>query len=116
MDYRHGKDLVHVNHVPMSLDEETARGLLFHTGEKEFYLVGHKVRLYWQKMDRTDGSIPGNMMSFQHQAHNMELLRIEEGHFENGSYVVDRLRSGDEARHGIWAQYDCGVVHFVLGD
>ena len=26
MDYRHAKDLIHVNHVPMSLDEETARG------------------------------------------------------------------------------------------
>lgn len=116
MDYRHAKDLIHVNHVPMSLDEETARGLLFRVSEKEYYLVGHKVRLYWQKMDRTDGSIPGKLMSFQHQAHNMELLRIEEGHFEEGKFTVDRLRSGDEARHGIWAQYDCGVVHFVLGD
>ena len=116
MDYRHAKDLVNPNHVPMSLEEETARGLLFHVNEHEFYLVGHGVRLYWQKMDRTDGSIPGNMMSIQHQAHNMELLRIEEGHFENGNYVIDRLRSGDEARHGIWAQYDCGVVHFILGE
>jgi len=105
-----------VNHIPKSLDEEMARGLLFQVSDREFYLVGHKVRLYWQKMTGTDGSLPVNMMLFQHQAHNMELIRIEEGHFENGEYVVDRLRSGDEGRHGIWAQYDCGVVHFVLGD
>lgn len=117
MDYRHSKDLVNINYVPKSIEEETARGLLFCVDENEYYLVGHKVRLYWQKMDRTDGSVPINMFLFQHQSHNMELLKIEEGHFdEDGTYVVDRLRSGDEGRHGIWAQYDCGVIHFVLGE
>lgn len=117
MDYRHSKDLANVNYVPKSIEEETARGFLFRVAENEYYLVGHKVRLYWQKMDRTDGSVPVNMLLFQHQAHNMELLKIEEGHFESdGTYVVDRLRSGDEGRHGIWAQYDCGVIHFVLGE
>lgn len=116
MDYRHNKDLVNVNYVPMSLEEETARGLLIRTGDREFYLVGHKVRLYWNKMKCTDGSIPGNMMNIQHQAHNTEFLRIEEGHFLDGSFVVDRVRSGDEARHGVWAQADCGVVHMILGE
>lgn len=45
MDYRHAKDLINVTHIPMSLDEETARGLLFQADENEFYLVGHKIRL-----------------------------------------------------------------------
>ena len=54
------------------------------------------------------------MLNGQHQAYNMGLLLIEEGHFENGHFVTDRTRSGDEARHGIWAQADCGVVHFIL--
>ena len=36
--------------------------------------------------------------------------------FENGEYVVDKVRSGDEARHGIWAQADCGVILFILGE
>ncbi|HJC57238.1 MAG TPA: DUF5597 domain-containing protein [Candidatus Eisenbergiella intestinipullorum] len=115
MDCRHGKDLSGVNRVPASLEEEMARGLLFRAGEREFYLVGHRVRLYWQRL-REDGSIPANQLNLQHQAYNMELPVIEEGHFENGTFVVDRKRSGDEARHGIWAQYDCGVVHFVLGE
>ncbi len=114
MDCRHREDVVHINRVPVSLEEETARGLLFQVSEQEYYLVGHKVRLYWQKMTVSDGSIPVNLLTFQHQAHNTELIRIEEGHFEKEEFVVDRLRSGDEARHGIWAQYDCGVVHFVL--
>ena len=65
---------------------------------------------------RMDGSIPADQLNQQHQAYNMELLAIEEGHFEDGVFVTDRKRSGDEARHGIWAQYDCGVVHFVLGE
>ena len=46
----------------------------------------------------------------------MELLCLEEGNFEEGVFIIDRIRSGDEARHGIWAQYDCGVVHFILGE
>lgn len=115
MDCRHGRDLPGINRVPQSLEEELARGLLFQAGEKEFYLVGHKVRLYWQRL-RMDGSIPANQLNIPHQSYNMELLAIEEGHFEEGVFVVDRKRSGDEARHGIWAQYDCGVIHFILGE
>ncbi|MDO4293632.1 MAG: DUF5597 domain-containing protein [Eubacteriales bacterium] len=114
MDCRHGKDLRDIGRIPMSLEEELARGLLFEMGGNEFYLVGHKVRLYWQKSTWTDGSIPVNMLNIQHQAHNMEFLCLEEGHFEGEGFVTDRIRSGDEARHGIWAQYDCGVIHFVL--
>lgn len=116
MDYRHDKDLKNINRIPMNIDDEMARGLLFRTGDNEFYLVGQKIRLYWQKKSWIDGSIPMNMLNIQHQAHNMELLCIEEGHFENERFVIDRRRSGDEARHGIWAQYDCGVVHFILGE
>lgn len=121
MDWRHEKDLAHINRVPVSLEEETARGLLFPVSEREYYLVGHKVRLFWQKMEQTDGSIPMNLLNGQHQAYNMGTLVVEEGHFEESEdeesrFVVDRRRSGDEARHGIWAQADCGVVHFILDD
>ncbi len=114
MDWRHEKELNGINQVPMSIEDETARGLLFQVCENEYYLVGHKVRLFWQKMNWMDGAVPATMLNGQHQAYNMGLLLIEEGHFENGHFVTDRIRSGDEARHGIWAQADCGVVHFIL--
>ena len=88
--------------------------MLFCMAENEFYLVGHKVRMFFTGAEPEDGSIPVNWLNGQHLAHNMEFLCLEEGHFEEGRFVVDRVRSGDEARHGIWAQYDCGVVHFIL--
>lgn len=114
LDYHHNRDLEGLNRLPASLAEETARGMLFCMAENEFYLVGHKVRLFFTGAEPEDGSIPVNWLNGQHLAHNMEFLCLEEGHFEEGRFVVDRVRSGDEARHGIWAQYDCGVVHFIL--
>ena len=115
-DYHHGKESSgDAFRVPVSLNEETARGLLFRMSEDEFYLVGHKVRLFFTGEEPEDGSIPVSWMNGQHLAHSMEFLCLEEGHFEEGKFVTDRVRSGDEARHGIWAQYDCGVVHFILG-
>jgi hypothetical protein len=42
---------------------------------------------------------------------------VDEGHFdEDGQYVVDRRRNGDETDHGVWVEPDCGVVHVVLCD
>ena len=114
LDYHHNRDLEGLNRLPASLAEEMARGMLFCMSENEFYLVGHKVRLFFTGAEPEDGSIPVNWLNGQHLAHNMEFLCLEEGHFEEGRFVVDRVRSGDEARHGIWAQYDCGVVHFIL--
>lgn len=34
------------------------------------------------------------MLNIQHQAHNMELLCLEEGNFEEGVFIIDRIRSG----------------------
>ena len=114
MDYHHRKDIPGVNRIPTSLEEETGRGLLFQMGENEFYLAGHKIRLFFMPYEPEDGSIPANCLNGQHQAHSMEFLTLEEGHFENGVFVADRIRSGDESRHGVWAQADCGVVHFRI--
>ena len=33
---------------------------------------------------------------------------------ENGKYVIDLYRTGDEGRHGTWLQYDCGVIRVEL--
>jgi hypothetical protein len=42
---------------------------------------------------------------------------VDEGHFdENGAFVVDRRRNGDETDHGVWVETDVGVVHVVLCD
>ncbi len=115
MDYHHDTELDGQNKIPMSLSEETGRGLLFQVNDREFYLIGHKVRLFFARPEPEDGSIPYHWLNNQHQAHTTEFLLLEEGYFENGRFFSSRIRSGDESRHGVWAQYDCGVVHFILG-
>ncbi len=114
MDYHHRGQGKPANYVPQSLEEETARGILFQINENEFYLTGHNVRLFFLPEMPEDGSLPPFCLNGQHQAHAIEYLKLEEGHFEDGLFVTDRIRSGDEARHGVWSQADCGVVHFVL--
>ncbi len=114
-DWRNERDLVGQNQVPMGLMDETARGLIFRVSEDEFYMVGHHLRLYMEKNDFSEGFFPRNMIEPMHQAHNMEYVRYEEGHFEGDRFVVDRLRSGDEGRHAAWAQAGVGVVHFEMG-
>ena len=114
LDYRHKDPAVQAEKVVRGLDEESGRGLLFQVSENEFFLVGHKLRLFFNRYAPQDGSIPPAWLYPQHQSHAMELLLIEEGHFEDENFVPDRRRSGDEARHGIWAQADCGVIHFIL--
>lgn len=116
MDFRH-HDAIREETIPVTdVHAETGRGLLFQVSENEFFLVGHKLRLLFHRPEAEDGSIPAIWMSPGHQANAMGTLIIEEGDFSKGAFVAKRTRSGDEARHGIWAQADCGVIRFVLCD
>ena len=116
MDFRH-HEAIRTETVPVNdVHAETGRGLLFQVAENEFYLVGHRVRLLFHRPEAVDGSIPAIWMSPGHQANSMGTLYIEEGEFVDGIFQARRIRSGDEARHGIWAQADCGVIHFALCD
>jgi hypothetical protein len=116
MDFRHG-DAIAEETVPVNdIHAETGRGLLFQTAPDEFFLVGHKVRLLFHRPEDEDGSIPALWMNPGHLANSMGTLYIEEGDFVDGHFVAKRTRSGDEARHGIWAQADCGVIRFALCD
>jgi len=116
MDFRH-HDAIREESKPVTdIRSETGRGLLFEAAKDEYYLVGHKVRLLFHRSEADDGSIPAVWMNPGLQANSMGTLFIEEGHFEGDTFVAERIRSGDEARHGIWAQSDCGVIHFGLCD
>ena len=116
MDFRH-HDAIREEFKPAAdVSGETGRGLLFQVNENEFYLVGHKIRLLFNRYEPDDGSLPPTMLNPSIQANSMGALIIEEGAFKDGKYAPVRTRSGDEARHGIWAQYDCGVIHFILAD
>jgi hypothetical protein len=116
MDFRHW-DAIHAEgkHI-MDYLHERSRGLIIEVSENEFYMVGQDCRIMLNRYEPLDGSLPSTMLSHELQANNTFYLELTEGHFEDGKYVVDRVRSGDEARHGVWLQADCGVVHVVMCD
>ena len=115
MDFRH-RDAIQEEGVGVNDTEvEKGRALIFQAGGNEFYVVGHKCRITFNHYEPDDGSIPAVFASPILQPTNVNYIEVTEGHFdEGGRYVVDRVRSGDEVRHGIWCQYDCGVIHIVL--
>ncbi len=105
MDAAHGAD----EHYQVR-----GKGLIVYEGNGCFYLAGEGFRLNLLRKgsieERTTGVRISNFQNLRHQ----EYLRLEEGHFENGNYVVDKIRTGDECDHGIWVHSDVGVVHAVL--
>jgi len=94
---------------------EKARGLLFQVSRDEFFLVGHHLRVMFAPPDPLDGHLPVLLVNPGMAVTNRGYLELTEGHMaDDGTYTADRVRSGDEARHGIWAEADCGVIHVVL--
>jgi len=115
-DFRH-MDLIETEFADVTdLTRELGRGLVFQTARDEVYLVGHGTRVFLNRLPDPDGSIPLSLVAPVHQAASMPTLSIEEGRFVDGEFVAERLRTGDEARHGIWLAADCGVVRVVLHD
>lgn len=95
-------------------DDEVGRAMIFRESEKVFYAVGHNARIHLIQLPM-DGSIPNIYANYTMTHVNFETVSVTEGHFdENGKYVVDITRSGDESRHGTWLQWDCGVVRIEL--
>ena len=44
-------------------------------------------------------------------------VTVDEGHFDDeGNYVVDRRRNGDEIDSGAWVEPDVRVVRVVMSD
>lgn len=94
--------------------QEGGRGFAIQTGPSEFFFAGHQVRVMLQQAPPEDGSIPYGMINDSLQAVALPSIAIEEGHIEAGEFLVDRRRTGDEARHGIWLQAGCGLVRVRL--
>ena len=72
--------------------------------------------MLFNRYEPLDGSLPVSLLNTRYQTHAACFESLAEGHFEGDAYVADRVRSGDEARAGIWLMADCGVLHVVLGD
>ena len=94
---------------------EPGRALIFQESEKVFYFVGHNATVTIEKRPPVDGSIPAVYADYTLLHVNMDSYSTTQGHFdEDGKFVVDIVRSGDESRHGVWLRYDTGVVRVEL--
>jgi hypothetical protein len=100
---------------PMDYRAEKGRAVLVQTGPDEFYAAGQGCHLFFNEYEPVDGSIPANLLNPTIQVTTTDYIEVTEGHFdENGEYIVDRVRSGDESWRGVWLAADCGVVRFTL--
>jgi len=81
---------------------ERGRAILIQTGEHEFYLCGAGVTVNFRKRpEALDEDRYPKLTS--RMATNLNHLHVEEGHFDdNGEFVVDYVRNGDETNHDLY--------------
>ncbi len=103
------------NHKEDHIFRVRAKGLIVYVGNGEFYLAGEGFRLNLIRKDTIEGMSSGvRASSFQNGRHQ-RYLKLEEGRFnEEGEFVVDRIRTGDECDTGLWLHSDIGVLHACL--
>lgn len=94
---------------------EPCRGILLQESENVFYVAGHKFRVFFLQEENADGSVDEVTASPAAFSANAEYLSVTEGYFDaDGGYMPVTWRTGDEARHGIYAQWDCNVLRIEL--
>lgn len=71
------------------------RALLVQTDEHEFYLGGAGVALDFIKRPHPQDENCYRKLASRYNG-QLNFLTVEEGHFENGEWVIDRYRNGDE--------------------
>ena len=96
-------------------DDERARGLIIQAGPHEFYLTGANFRLHLRPKQPPETRRDMAFSRDFQRTHLTQYVSIEEGHFDDdGVFVADRRRNGDELCHGVWVQPDVGVVRVVM--
>ena len=110
MDYHHSADVRALRDPTSRLP--LGRAMIFQESDKVFYVVGDHVRLTFGPLPSLDGSIAMGHMQDVKLLLNSSLLSIQEGHLEDGAFVCDRTRSGDEFT--VWAMQDCGVIRVEM--
>ena len=91
------------------------KGLIITAEKHELYLAGEGFKLVlFPKQDATkQASVLRGTKGLN--ANNGPYLCVEEGHFdENGIFMADRERTGDECDMGLWVSSDIGVVRVLL--
>jgi hypothetical protein len=94
------------------------RGLVVQASRNEFYLAGVNCRLFLRHKPTLDNmKIPLLVSDWATKIFGY-IVSVDEGHFDNnGEFVADRRRNGDEIfRRGLWVEPDIGVLRVITCD
>ncbi|MGD1040292.1 MAG: DUF5597 domain-containing protein [Dehalococcoidales bacterium] len=94
------------------------RGLVVQASRNEFYLAGVNCRLFLRHKPTLDNmKIPLLVSDWATKIFGY-IVSVDEGNFDNnGEFVADRRRNGDEIfRRGLWVEPDIGVLHVITCD
>jgi hypothetical protein len=81
--------------------KERGRAILVQTGEHEFYMAGAGVRVEFLRRPASTAINPFIQLTSR-QSGQLNFLSVEEGHFEEESWVCDYIRNGDEANGAVY--------------
>ena len=78
------------------------RGLLIQTDDNEFYLAGCGVKVDFRRRPAPleEDCFP---LLASRMSGTLNFLSVEEGHFEDGAWVCDRVRNGDESNFELFS-------------
>jgi hypothetical protein len=108
-DWRHMLGELMIN---TQLDSNRGRGLVIQANKHEFYLVGVNYRLFLRPKLAKDKKQSTSFNEVQGRQ-----LRVDEGHFDdNGEFIADRRRNGDNVSNGLWVESDIGVLRVLTCD
>ena len=106
-DWRHTSGDMFFKEPPS--DPNRGRGLVIQASRNEFYLVGVNYRLLLRAKPSPDKTKAPLLLKFLGRA-----VSVDEGHFDqNGKFVVDRPRNGDQISSGMWVEADIGIVRVI---
>jgi hypothetical protein len=99
-------------------DNNRGAGLVIQVSRNEFYLAGNNCRLHVNAKPPYDKvQAPKVTARWKYGIGVGYTISIEEGHFDdNGAFVADRRRNGDETYHGAWVEPNIGVVRVIMCD
>jgi len=91
------------------------RGLVIQAAINEFYVVGAGYRLLLRPKLPPERMLDASLAREHLLSRLSHYVSVDEGHFDqDGTFVVDRRRNGDEIDRGVWVEPDCGVVRVVM--
>lgn len=97
-------------------DDKRGRGLVIQASQNELYLVGAHYRLILRPLLPPELRDPSQGSSYMF-SRQVGYIRADEGHLdEQGQFIVDRQRNGDEISSGLWVEPDNGVLRVILCD